>query len=68
MRASSLRTHVPSIPEKEERTWTSTLYLRAYSTERNIRTFAPDADSSSISSYETAWSFRASGTMRGSAV
>ena len=52
----------------DERTWTATPWFRAYSTERSIRTLAPEAASSSISSYVTASSLRASGTMRGSAV
>ncbi len=45
-----------------------TPWLRANSTERSISTFAPDAASSSISSYERASSLRAWGTRRGSAV
>ena len=45
-----------------------TPWLRASSTDRSISTFAPDADISSISSYDTRASFRASGTIRGSVV
>ncbi len=45
-----------------------TFSLRAYSTERNCRTPAPEAAISSISSKETVDSLRASGTMRGSAL
>jgi hypothetical protein len=48
--ASSLSIHVPSSPEKEERTWRRTRWLRASSTARSMRTFDPQADSSSISS------------------
>ncbi len=59
---------VPSSSEKVERACTRTPWLRASSTERSISTLAPDADISSISSYDTTRSFRASGTMRGSAV
>ncbi len=59
---------VPSSSENVERACTRTRWLRAISTERSISTFAPDADISSISSYETRASLRASGTMRGSAV
>src|SRR5581483_10580118 len=49
-------------------TWSRTSWLRANSTERSWSTFAPLADSSSISSYVTAASLRAFGTRRGSAV
>src|SRR3954462_13120777 len=45
-----------------------TPWLRAYSTERNCSTPAPEADISSISSNETTGSLRASGTIRGSAL
>ena len=43
-------TSVPCLFEYEERTWIGTLNRRAYSTHRNISTFAPPAASSSISS------------------
>ena len=66
--SSSLTTHVPSSSWNEERTWMRTPWFRAYSTERSTSTRAPQAARSSISSYETAASFRAPGTMRGSAV
>ena len=68
IRSSSSVIHVPVSSVNEERTWTFTPWLRAYSTERSCSTLAPLAASSSISSYETAWSLRASGTIRGSAV
>ena len=61
-------TQVPSSSENVERAWMRTPWLRASSTERSISTFAPDAAISSISSYETTASLRASGTIRGSAV
>jgi len=66
--SSSGTTHVPSSSEKVEREWTRTPWLRASSTERSMSTLAPDADISSISSYEMRSSLRAPGTMRGSAV
>ena len=43
-------------------------WFRAYSTDRSWSTPAPEADISSISSNETATSFFASGTRRGSAL
>ena len=52
---------------KLDRQWMRTPWLRAYSTLRNCRTPAPEADISSISSNETTGSLRASGTIRGSA-
>jgi hypothetical protein len=66
--SSSPRIHVPSSPVKVERTCTETPWLRANSTERSWSTRAPLAAISSISSYVTPASLRASGTMRGSAV
>ena len=57
--SSSLTIHVPSSSWNDERTWSFTPWLRAYSTDRSISTRAPDADSSSISSYETDFSLRA---------
>ena len=66
--SSSFTIHVPGSSWKDERTWSLTPWLRAYSTERSISTRAPDAESSSISSYETDDSLRAFGQMRGSAV
>src|SRR6266542_6488958 len=68
IRTSSSVTHVPASSPNEDRTWIVTPYRRAYSTERACRTLAPDAASSSISSYDTACSILASGTTRGSAV
>ena len=59
---------VPSSSEKVERACTRTPWLRASSTERSISTLAPEADISSISSYEMRGSLRAAGTRRGSAV
>jgi hypothetical protein len=59
---------VPSFQLKLERTWTGTPNRRAISTERLWSTLAPNDASSSISSYESALSFRAPGTTRGSAV
>ena len=59
---------VPGSFENVERAWIGTSWLRASSTARSISTFAPEADISSISSYETRSSLRAFGTMRGSAV
>ena len=53
--SSSLMIQVPSVALKDERTWILTPWLRAYSTERSASTRAPQAASSSISSYET-WS------------
>ena len=52
MRSSSFLTHVPSVSEKTSARGGRTPWLRAYSTERSISTFAPDAASSSISSYD----------------
>jgi hypothetical protein len=43
-------TMVPGLFEYDERTWIGTVNRRAYSTHRNISTFAPPAASSSISS------------------
>src|SRR6266508_1084136 len=64
----SVTTRVPSASENDERTCSGTPWFRAYSTERSIKTFAPHAARSSISSYVTVSSLRASGTIRGSAV
>jgi hypothetical protein len=64
----SSRIHVPSVPEKVERTWIGTPWLRANSTDRSCRTRAPEPAISSISSGDTLASLRASGTIRGSAV
>ena len=61
-------TQVPGSSEKVERAWIGTWCPRASSTERRASTLAPDAAISSISSYETTSSLRASGTMRGSAL
>src|SRR4051794_273980 len=66
--SSWLTTRVPSASENDERTCSRMPWLRAYSTERSISTFAPPAERSSISSYVTVSSLRASGTIRGSAV
>ena len=55
MVSSSSLTQVPSESLKLERTWIGMLNLRAYSTERRARTWAPAAAISSISSYEM-WS------------
>ena len=68
MVSSSVRTKVPGVSSKLDRQWMRTPWLRAYSTERSWSTLAPEEAISSISSYETTGSFRASGTMRGSAV
>ena len=65
---SSLVTRVPGSGLKVERTWTGTPYFLANSTARDWSTLAPRLAISSISSYETRRSFRASGTMFGSAV
>ena len=64
----SSRIQVPSVPEKVERTWIGTPWLRANSTDRSCSTRAPDPAISSISSGDTRVSLRASGTIRGSAV
>jgi hypothetical protein len=61
-------TIVPGFCEYDERTWIGTPNRRAYSTHRNISTFAPPAASSSISSYVICLMCWASGTIRGSAV
>ncbi|MEZ5256502.1 MAG: hypothetical protein R2705_06315 [Ilumatobacteraceae bacterium] len=66
-RSSSLETHVPCSQVKAERTWMGTLWLRANSTDRIIRTLLPEPAISSISSNPMCCSLRASGTMRGSA-
>ena len=68
IKSSSLLTHVPSAPVNDERTWTTTPWLRANSTERGISTPAPEVASSSISSYDSSASFLATGTSLGSAV
>jgi hypothetical protein len=65
---SACCTQVPSSSENVERAWTRTPWFLASSTERSMSTFAPDAAISSISSYDTTASLRASGTIRGSAV
>ena len=49
--AGSSLTQVPVRLLNEDRTCMGTSYRRAYSTQRNCRTFAPDAAISSISSY-----------------
>src|SRR4029079_17780014 len=67
MVCSSDWTTVPGASSKLDRQWMRTPWLRAYSTDRNCRTPAPDAAISSISSNETLDSLRALGTMRGSA-
>jgi hypothetical protein len=59
---------VPGLLENDDRTTSGTEYRRAYSTQRRCRILAPDAASSSISSYETVGRNRAFGTMRGSAL
>ena len=59
--SSSPTTKVPGASVNEDRQWIRTPWLRAYSTERNCSTPAPDADISSISSKETTGSLRASG-------
>ena len=61
-------TQVPGSSENVERAWMRTPFARASSTARSMSTLAPEAAISSISSYDTTVSFRASGTMRGSAV
>src|SRR6266576_3739347 len=66
--SSSSTIHVSSASENVDRTWSRTSWLRANSTERSWSTFAPLAESSSISSYVTAGRRRAWGTRRGSAV
>src|SRR4051812_21051835 len=66
--SSSLTIDVPGRSSNDERQCMRTPWLRAYSTERSWRTRAPEAAISSISSKETIVSFRALGTMRGSAV
>ena len=43
-------TQVPILSLNEDRTWIGSPYRRAYSTQRGIRTFAPHAAISSISS------------------
>ncbi len=48
--SSSSTIHVPSASENVDRTCSRTSWLRANSTERSCSTFAPLADSSSISS------------------
>ena len=48
--SSSETTRVPGPSSKLLRQWIRTPWLRAYSTERSCRTFAPEADISSISS------------------
>ena len=68
MPCSSFVTSVPGSGLNDERTCTVTPYFLANSTERACRTFAPRLAISSISSYTTRPSFRASGTMFGSAV
>ena len=68
MRSSSSRIQVPSASANDERTCSVTPWLRANSTERSAITRAPEAAISSISSYVTWRSLRASGTTRGSAV
>ncbi len=61
-------TQVPSALLNEERTWIGIRYRLAYSTQRSIRTFVPQAAISSISSYEMRGIRVAPGTIRGSAV
>jgi hypothetical protein len=68
MDSSSSLTQVPGSQVKLDRTCNATPWLRANSTERSARTLPPVAAMSSISSYDTNGSRRASGTMRGSAV
>ena len=68
MFSPSASTTVPGSSSNEERQWMRTPWLRAYSTERSCSTPAPEAAISSISSKETVFSLRASGTIRGSAV
>ena len=62
------RTQVPAASSNADRTWILTPWRRAISTDRVCNTFAPPAASSSISSYPIASTFRAPGTIRGSAV
>src|SRR5207244_4168035 len=57
--SSSSTIHVPSASENVDRTWSRTSWLRANSTERSWSTFAPLAESSTISSYVTAGRGRA---------
>ena len=61
-------TRVPGPSSNELRQWIGISWFRAYSTERSWSTLAPEAAISSISSNETTWSRRASGTRRGSAL
>ena len=68
MVSASASTTVPGKSSKDERQWMRTPWLRAYSTERNCSTPAPEAAISSISSKEIVDSLRASGTIQGSAV
>ena len=65
--SSSPNTKVPGVSSKLDRQWMRTRWLRAYSTDLSCSTRAPEADISSISSKETAGSFLALGTIRGSA-
>ena len=66
--SSSPMTKVPGLGSKLDRQWIRTPCVRAYSTERNCSTLAPEAAISSISSKLTIGSLRALGTTRGSAV
>ena len=68
MLSSSSTTQVPGSHVNDDRTCTGTPWLRANSTERSASTLPPVAAISSISSNDTRGIFRASGTMRGSAV
>ena len=68
MSASSSTTQVPGSQVKLLRTCSGTLWLRANSTARSIRTRPPVAAISSISSNEIRLMRCASGTIRGSAV
>ena len=62
------RTQVPSPSWNEDRTWIGISKRRPNSTARDMRTLAPPADNSSISSKGTSSSLVASGTILGSAV
>ena len=68
MSASSSTTQVPGSQVKLLRTCSGTLWLRANSTARSMRTRPPVAAISSISSKEIRLIRCASGTIRGSAV
>lgn len=61
-------TRVPGLSEYDERTCTGMLKRRAYSTQRSMRIFVPQAAISSISSKVTRSRCCALDTIRGSAL